>query len=98
VKHGNPRGILLTSSIPKLGVRLYVHLLSKNSHFVCLLHYVISNSNQIMVATAEGVVYFYALNTNDGSFCQFLTQHSLLDSSECLNRSISSEVFQKDDK
>jgi hypothetical protein len=51
-----------------------------------------------MVATAEGVVYFYALNTNDGSFCQFLTQHSLLDSSECLNRSISSEVFQKDDK
>jgi hypothetical protein len=51
-----------------------------------------------MVATAEGVVYFYALNTNDGSSCQFLTQHSLLDSSECLNRSISSEVFQKDDK
>ena len=52
-------------------------------------------SNQIIVVTADGSAYFYTLNQSDGS-CQFLSQNSLLDTSESLNRSISSEVFQRD--
>lgn len=55
----------------------------------------LSESNQIIIATADGLIYFYTLNQSDGS-CQFLSQHTLLDSSELMNRSISSEVFQKD--
>ena len=75
-------------------VRIYTVLIIEIIHFI-LMFYCYSESNQIVITTADGMVYFYTLNQSDG-YCQFLSQHTLLDSSESMNRSISSEVFQKD--